>query len=200
MFRCTPRYACALVLLLLQSGSATHVHQLTKVRELYCAGDLTEATTTVDKALKRPHNDGDVLRLEHAMLDLCEGRTREAEQTLRQVRDRFDTLEQTSLGRSALSMLTDDNMRDYPGEDYEKVLVRAFLALSNLMNGGEDAQAYSLQITDKQQQIIDAGTDRDGENPKLAYKQVALGRICAVCARGNPLELRRRPARQRHGR
>jgi hypothetical protein len=91
------------------------------------------------------------------------------------VRDRFDTLEQTSLGRSALSMLTDDNVRDYPGEDYEKVLVRAFLALSNLMNGGEDAQAYSLQITDKQQQIIAAGETKDGENPKLAYKQVALG-------------------------
>lgn len=174
MFRCFLRYACALVLLV-TSGCATHVNQLTKVRELYCAGDLTAATTSVDKALKRPHNDGDVLRLEHAMLDLCEGRTREAEQTLRQVRDRFDTLEQTSVGRSALSMLTDDNMRDYPGEDYERVLVRAFLALSNLMNGGEDAQAYSLQITDKQQQIIDAGKDRDGENQKLAYKQVALG-------------------------
>ena len=109
------------------------------------------------------------------MIDLCEGRTREAEQTLRQVRDRFDTLDQTSYGRSALAMLTDDNMRDYPGEDYEKVLVRAFLALTNLMNGGEDAQAYSLQITDKQQQIIDAGVDKDGENPKRVYKQVALG-------------------------
>ncbi|HVU86272.1 MAG TPA: hypothetical protein VHD36_03060 [Pirellulales bacterium] len=174
MCRSIPRCACALVLLIL-GGCATHAHQLTKVRELYCAGELAEATSSVDKALKRPHNDGDVLRLEHAMLDLCEGRTREAEQTLRQVRDRFDTLEQASLGRSALSMLTDDNMRDYPGEDYERVLVRAFLALSNLMNGGEDAQAYSLQITDKQQQIIDAAKDRNDEESKLAYKQVALG-------------------------
>ena len=81
-------------------------------------------------------------------------------------------------------MLTDDNMRDYRGEDYEKVLVRVFLALSNLMNGGSDAQAYSLQVTDKQQQIINAGLDKNGENPKLAYKQVASGPICAAhCAR-----------------
>ncbi len=168
------RYLCALVLLTL-SGCATHVYQLAETRQLFCAGDLPDAASAIEKSLKHPHNDGDVLHLEHAMIDLCEGRTREAEQTLRQVRDRFDTLEQTSLGRSALSMLTDDNIRDYPGEDYEKVLVRAFLALSNLMNGGEDAQAYSLQITDKQQQIIASAEDKEGENPKSSYKQVALG-------------------------
>jgi uncharacterized protein len=167
-------YFCALVLLGL-AGCATHAARLVQTRELFVAGDVPEATASIGKALKRPKNDGDVLRLEQAVLDLCDGRSHEAEQTLRQVRDRFDTLEQTSLGRSALSMLTDDNVRDYPGEDYEKVLVRAFLALSNLMNGGEDAQAYSLQITDKQQQIIAAGETKDGENPKLAYKQVALG-------------------------
>ena len=53
-------------------------------------------------------------------------------------------------------MLTDDNAKSYAGEDYEKILIRSFLALSNLMNGGEDALAYSLQVTDKQQQIIQA--------------------------------------------
>ena len=32
-----------------------------------------------------------------------------------------------------------------------------------------------MQVTQKQQQIIEAGLDKHGENPKLAYKQVALG-------------------------
>ena len=103
------------------------------------------------------------------------GRPKQAEQALREVRDRFDFLEQKSLGESVLSMITDDNANSYAGEDYEKVLIRSFLALSNLMTGGQDAQAYSLQISDKQQQIINAGLDKHGENPKLAYKQVALG-------------------------
>jgi hypothetical protein len=58
------------------------------------------------------------------------------------------------------------------------VLIRAFLSIANLLGEGQDAGAYALQVTDKQQQIIEAAakhTDRDGENPKLAYKQVALG-------------------------
>lgn len=156
-------------------GCSTYEQRVTEVRQDFFAGDLDQAAKAIDKALKHPHHDADVLKLERAMVDLTAGRPKEAEQTLREVRDRFDALEQKSLTESALAMLTDDNSRAYAGEDYEKVLVRAFLALSNLMNGGSDAQAYSLQITDKQQQIVNAAIDKEGKNPKLAYKQVALG-------------------------
>jgi hypothetical protein len=72
-------------------------------------------------------------------------------------------------------MLTDANSEAYHGEDYEKVLVRVFLALSNLMTDGQDAGAYCLQVADKQQQIINAGTIADGTNPKQAYRGVAFG-------------------------
>ena len=55
------------------------------------------------------------------------------------------------------------------------MLVRAFLALSNLMGDGGDAGAYGLQVAQKQEEIIQNGRDETGENPKLAYKRVALG-------------------------
>ena len=103
------------------------------------------------------------------------GALREAEQTLREAARSLRRAEQTSYGRSALAMLTDDNTARLSRRGLREGPGRAFLASTNLMNGGEDAQAYSLQITDKQQQIIDAGVDKDGENPKLVYKQVALG-------------------------
>jgi hypothetical protein len=54
------------------------------------------------------------------------------------------------------------------------VLIRAFLALSNLMHDGGDAEAYSLQLINKQDQIIQAGAEKSGENPKLNYQRVAL--------------------------
>ena len=41
--------------------------------------------------------------------------------------------------KAVASMLTDDTARAYAGEDYEKVLVRAMLSISNLMSGGGDA-------------------------------------------------------------
>jgi hypothetical protein len=173
-----PCRACVVALaglVLCLAGCATYSDRLVDIRQGFYNGDLAHTTEVIDKALKSPHHDADVLKLERAVVDLSAGRPKEAEQTLREVRDRFDYLEQKSVAEGALSMLTDENAKSYAGEDYEKILIRSFLALSNLFSGGQDAQAYSLQITDKQQQIIQAGVDKKGENPKLAYKQVALG-------------------------
>jgi uncharacterized protein len=105
---------------------------------------------------------------------LADGRPGEAEQALRQVRDRFDHLEQASVADMSLAMLTDDQSRAYAGEDYEKVLIRAFLALANLMQDGADAEAYCLQLVDKQARIVQAAAQPDGTNPKAGYQQVAL--------------------------
>jgi uncharacterized protein len=157
------------------AGCASHVDRLAEIRRAYYAGDLAASAATIQKCLKRPRHEADVLKLEGAMVDLTAGRPREAEQALREVRDHFDAFESRSAGESVASLLSDDNAKSYPGEDYEKVLIRAFLAIANLMQGGHDAEAYGLQIIDKQQQIIQSAVDKDGSNPKIAYKQVALG-------------------------
>ena len=48
-------------------------------------------------------------------------------------------------------MVTDDTHTAYAGEDYEKVLIRAMLSLSNLMVDGTDSLAYAHQVMQKQQ-------------------------------------------------
>jgi hypothetical protein len=157
------------------SGCATHANRLVSVRNAYYAGKLDTARSRIDKQITRNKSDADVLRLERAMVDLIDGRPEQAEKTLRVVRDQFDFLEQKDIGESILSTVTDDNRLAYAGEDYEKILIRCFLSLSNLMHDGGDASAYALQVGEKQRQIIDLGADRDGSNPKLSYKRVALG-------------------------
>ncbi len=170
-----------LLALALLVGCKTHERRLVTIREGFYSGDLQQAATTLDEGIKRDRHDIDVLLLERSMVELAEGNPKQSEQILRQVRDRFDYLEQASLGETALAVLTDDTRKSYSGEDYEKVLIRAFLSLSNLMVDGQDAAAYALQVADKQNQIIEAaaGTQDaeadDAQNPKLAYKQVALG-------------------------
>ena len=156
-------------------GCASYDQHVRLMREQFYASDLTGARETIDKVRKRHHKEGDVLALEQAIIALADGKPKEAEKTLRAVRDDFDYLEQQSAGELALSMITDDNRRSYAGEDYEKVLVRAFLAISNLMTDGGDAGAYALQVAEKQQQIIENGVDKQGENPKLAYQRLAVG-------------------------
>lgn len=169
-----PRWPLLAVLALACSGCATYADRATAIRQAFYQNDLARAQKTVDEELKRGGGETDVLTLERAMIDLAAGRPADAEKNLRKVRDRFDELEGVDLTGSTLSYFTDDKRRAYAGEDYEKVLIRAFLALSNLMHDGGDAEAYSLQMIDKQERIIAAGADREGKNPKSSYQRVAL--------------------------
>jgi hypothetical protein len=155
-------------------GCASYTERVSKIRDSYYTLHVDQAQLLVEQALGDDPLNADVLRLEQAMIHLAGGRPNEAEQVLRQARDRFDELEDTGQARAALSYVTDDRRRVYPGEDYEKVLIRAMLALCNLMHDGGDAEAYSLQVIDKQQQIIQAASNNKGENPKLNYQPVAL--------------------------
>jgi len=157
------------------SGCATHADRLTTIREAYYGGRVGKARQIVETALSEGEEDADVLKLERAMIELAEGDPEQAERTLREVRDHFDYLEQDSAGESVLASFTDDNSLAYSGEDYERILIRCFLALSSLMHDRIDADAYALQVAEKQQQIIQAGADSEGNNPRLAYQQVALG-------------------------
>lgn len=157
------------------SGCATYADKARTVRSSFYANSLAAAEADIEQGLEKGKGDDDVLKLEKSIVLLATGKPDESEKILREVRDRFDYLEQKSVAEGALSFLTDDNAKSYSGEDYEKVLIRTFLALSNLMHGGGDAEAYTLQAAEKQQQIIQAAIDPEGKNPKANYQQVALG-------------------------
>lgn len=157
------------------SGCATHGDRLESIRASFNAGRIEQAESIVQREITKRKSDADVLKLDRAIIQLADGRPADAERTLREVRDQFDFLEQKDVGESVLATLTDDTRRAYAGEDYEKILIRCFLALSNLMADGQDASAYALQVGDKQRQIINAEGNPSTENPRLAYKRVALG-------------------------
>ncbi len=157
------------------AGCASHAKQLVTLRDSYYADRMTVAGEAADKLIQKKKADVDVLKLDRAMIQLAAGKPADAEKSLREIRDRFDALEGQDIAESTFSLVTDDTKRAYAGEDYEKILIRCFLSLSNLMHDGSDAKAYALQVTEKQQSIIQAGGDDATKNPKLAYKRVALG-------------------------
>jgi hypothetical protein len=169
--RVIPRCCIILMLTIAASGCASHYDRVWLVREEFQAGRLDVAAETVDKQLKHHKGEADVFLLDKAMIELCSGRPKQAEQILRGVRDRFDEFEQKDAGEVTKSMLTDDNAQAYPGEDYERVLIRAMLALSNLMTDGNDAGAYALQMVDKQQQIIEKVAAKQKKNEELAQSK-----------------------------
>ena len=160
--------------LLALAGCSTYGQRVEQVRANYYGNQLAEASAALAAAREKNRAQADVLQLDQALVELSAGNAARCEKLLREVRDRFDALEGPAAGEVALSYLTDDNRLAYDGEDYEKVLIRAFLALSNLLHDGGDAEAYSLQTIDKQEQIITAAAQPEKENPKTNYQRVAL--------------------------
>ena len=82
----------ALVAVSVPAGCAHHADRLHAIRASYYSGDLAAARAEIDRLLAEPEEDADVLRLDRAMIDLTSGRPHEAEQTLRQVRERMGLL------------------------------------------------------------------------------------------------------------
>jgi hypothetical protein len=160
---------------LLTGGCASHGERVRSARELFYDGQVRAAAEQLQEQWKPGDADADVIALDLAVTQILSGRPEEAETTLREVRDRFEHLEQKNLAEAAFSYVTDDNRRAYAGEDYEKVLIRVMLAMCSLMTDGVDAEAYALQVTSKQEEIIQSGVGEDQENPKLAYRPVAAG-------------------------
>ncbi|NBW88156.1 MAG: hypothetical protein EBR23_15335, partial [Planctomycetia bacterium] len=144
---------CCIAAALLSSGCATHMVRLQPVRTAFHRGDVAGADRLIAHEIETGTED-DLLLLDRAMVALADGRPADAERMLRLARDGLDRVDEESEAETAWSMLADDHVRAYAGEDYEKVLVRAMLALTNLVQDGDDAEAYSLQVSEKQREIV----------------------------------------------
>ena len=192
-FAVTIRWSIPVLLCFALAGCATHFDRVQPIRTAFFDGNIATADELLEKQLKKRKGERDVLLLDKAVIELAAGRPKDAERLLRQVRDRFDDLEGIDAAKEVASMLSDDKVRAYAGEDYEKILIRAMLSISNLMSDGGDAGAYALQMVDKQQQIMQAVEDKykeDNQPAVLAYKQVALGPyIRGMLAEESPLTL-----------
>ena len=170
--------ACVLALL----GCRSYGRNTREARDLFYRNDVSQADAMLEKEREKKKNrkNQDVLKLDEATMRMSRGDFRGAEALLREVRDSFDTLENANAKKTAemtAAMLTDDNSLSYPGEDYEKVMIRVMLALCSLMTDGQDVYAYANQINLKQQQIIDASDVNPETNQKIKqnYKQLAVG-------------------------
>ncbi len=166
---------CIGVLVLLPlGGCSTHAKRLATPRTMFYDGRLEECRTSLIK-LEKSRHDRDIVNLDLAMVDLVNGDPKKAESRLKVARDRFDELEGPALAEKAVSLWTDDQIKSYEGEDYEKILIRAFLALSNLLHDGTDAESYSLQLQEKHKQLVqDRPEPTDAHKPQT-YRPLPLG-------------------------
>lgn len=160
--------------LLTLAGCSTYADRIRAAREQFYRGQIPTAAETLTNYIEHHPRDADAAALDLAMIQLVSGQPQQAELTLRRVRDRFDELEQADAVETSVSMLTDDQRLAYAGENYEKVLTRVFLALVNLLQDGADAEAYSLQINAKQEELLQRVPEEEREQARAAYVPLAI--------------------------
>jgi hypothetical protein len=150
---------------------------MVKAREDYALGRYPEAHAEISALIEDDPSSAHVWRLERSVVSLALGDPKGSVDDLRAARDRLDDLRSgTDYFGWFKSVMLDDRQLEYDGADYEHVLVRAMLALSDLAIGDStDAGAYALQVAEKQEEIIASFRAEDESRPKEGYKLVAFG-------------------------
>lgn len=157
------------------TGCSTYSQRVRPARQHFFDGNLTAAEQSLQEYIEKHPGDADAASLDLAMVQLLRGQPAKAEAILRRVRDNLDYYQQKDVVESGVSMATDDQRLAYSGANYEKVLTRVFLALSNLMHDGQDAEAYSLQVNAKQQELLQAAHAEQVASAESAYTPLAIG-------------------------
>jgi hypothetical protein len=189
----------ALLLLLVPLGCRSYSDRLAEFRGRYAQGDFAGADRAIDRLIAdeakadaaevaashgREVNAGKgdtyLLLLDKAMVQLALARPEVAVDLMRVSRDELDAHEPRTVGRFFASVLTDDTARSYAGADYETILVRVMLCLSDLLihssQTAGDAYAYALQVGEKQEEILDSPLGEEvGYKPRQEYKRVGIG-------------------------
>ncbi len=164
---------------LVVSSCKSYDVRVAEARSRFFRGDYLGSTEELQKLLEDDRENAHLYRLERSLPLLAQGRFQEAEESLSQAKERLDFLSQPLTVESMAALLTDDEAIAYGGEDHEKILVRAVLALVNLMRGGGDAIAYANQLEEKQNEII-SYIDEEGATPKSGYQRIAFGAYLAA--------------------
>ena len=143
-------------LLILLAVAACATDPMPEIRAAYDAGDYRFAQERLRELQEDGGGDAHVYAMERALAEFAIGDPRAAESALRFARDRLDSLQGNDALAWLSSVLLDDRQLDYSGADYEQVMVRALLAIANLIRGGGDADAYALQVLARQTEIMES--------------------------------------------
>lgn len=142
-----------LLLIFIHAGCATHSNRISKLRSSFYDGDLAFAEAESEKLLSKNKKEKELIKLDQSLLRLAQGQPAESENILRDVRDRFNSGKPLDDLSNLSSWVLDDQKRAYQPDDYERLFIQVFLALSNLVQNGDDAYAYVHQINSLQNEI-----------------------------------------------
>jgi len=148
------------------------------IEQDFSRGRYSEAITRLQKGVQSQEPDGRDLLLYLMDLGLVlhtAGRYEESTKIFLRADQLAEIKDYTSLSAESATLLTSDNLKPYKGEDFEKVLINAYLAMNfALLGRNEEALVEARRVNRKLQLMIDEGGRKYQQNAFARYLSAIL--------------------------
>ncbi len=163
--------------LLLVSGSAVLFSGCASDKYLRSNGhrameshDFIRAAEEFSKEASKPGTNQLLFMLDEASARFANHQYKETTEILLRAEKLAEIKDYTSISEEVGTLLTSDNVRGYKGEDFEKVLINVYLAMSYAAMGmTEDAQVEARKINLLLYRMINEGKRNYQESPFARY-------------------------------
>ncbi len=141
---------CLLIALLATAGCASYQSKVDEPRRLMKEGKSDEAAEKLRPLAEKDSDDQLVYLFDYGTALQQSGKYKESNEILLKADKLSDIQDYTSLSREAGSILLNEGLVQYKGDDYEKVMVNAQMAINYLMLGNsEDALVEARRLNQK---------------------------------------------------
>lgn len=134
--------------LLVSSGCQTWQKSHEAAIAHFSAGELEISRTALLESQQKFLAEKQILELDHGIIDLASGNVAQAEARFRTLRRELEHLEQKDVTEQASSLITDSRAVAFSGRDFERRMILNMALLTSILGDGQDAFAYSLQVTE----------------------------------------------------
>lgn len=149
---------------------ASYQHQTDDFRSKLYQGRPSEAAEKVKEKAFKPGDDQVVYLFEYGTAQQMAGNYAESNKAFLKAEDLTEVKDYHSVSRIAGSLLLNEGMVQYKGDDFEKVLINGMLAINYLMLGQlDEAQVETRKLNDKLYKYRFEGKRNYQQNPFAFY-------------------------------
>ncbi len=164
------RSLIVIVVLPILASCTTYQSRVADFRQALKAGQASKAAEKMRELASKPGDDQVVYLLEYATAEQMNGNYQESTKAFLKAEDLTEVKDYHSVSRITGSLLLNEGMIQYKGEDHEKVLINAMLAVNFLMeNQLESAQVETRKLNDKLYKYRFEGKKNYQQNPFAFY-------------------------------
>ena len=149
---------------------ASYQTKLQTYRNDMHAGQPAAAAESIKEKAWADSDDQIVYLLDYATAEQVARNIEESNKAFLHAEDLTDVKDYHSVSRIAGSLVLNEGMKQYKGDDYEKVMINAMLAINYLMEGKlEDARVECRKLNDKLYKYRYEGKKNYQQNPFAFY-------------------------------